>query len=120
MRCPYKVGVCKAGFDCINERLLSVSQDIDRGMTALDLFLRYCFISFIAICLSKTSITDLNKRKSLQCPFKWGSTVFNSGLPECLIHFRPCPVTLLGISHLMLKNMTKWQGRSKCSIQLAN
>ena len=94
MRCPYKAGVHKAGFDCINERLLSVSPDIDRRMTALDLLLRYCFISFIAICLSKRSITDLNKRKSLRCPFKRGSTVFNSGLPECLIHFRPCPVTL--------------------------
>ena len=60
MRCPYKVGVRKAGFDCINERLLSVSQDIaiDRGMTSLDLLLRYYFISFIAICLSKTSIIE--------------------------------------------------------------
>ena len=114
------MGVLKAGFDCINEGLLSVFPDIDRGMTALDLLLRYCFISFIAICLSKRSITDLNKRKSVQCPFKRGSTVFNSGPPECLIHFRPCPVTLLGISHLKLKNMTKWQGRAKFSIQLAN
>ena len=120
MRCPYKVGVRKTGFDCINEGLLSVSQDIDCGMTALDLLLRYCFISFMTICPSKRSITDLNKRKSLGSPFKRGSSVFNSGLPECLIHFRPCPVTSLRISHLKLKNMTKWQGRSKFSIQLAN
>ena len=61
MRCPYKVRVRKTGFDCINEGLLSVSQDIDRGMTALDLLLRYCFISFIAIRPSKRSITDLTR-----------------------------------------------------------
>ena len=44
MRCPYKVGDLKAAVDCVNERLLSVSPDKDRGMTALDLLLRYCFI----------------------------------------------------------------------------
>ena len=112
MRCLYKVGVRKAGFDCINECFPGHRPRND----SFGLLPRYCFISFIAICPSKRSITDLNKRKSLRCPFKRGSSVFNSGLPECLIHFRQCSVTLLGITHLKLKNMTKWQGRLKIPI----